>query len=290
MSRAFDGVGTHETAYVNDLRLHYVAAGDTDDPLVVFLHGWPQTWYEWRHLIPALATDYCVLAPDMRGLGDSARPRSGYDKRTIADDVRGLVQQLGFERVALVGHDWGMPVAYAYAARHSQEITALAVLDGLLPGVGDESGGTLPGGAPIWHFGLHMTPNLPEALVSGRERTYLSWFYRELAYDPLAIGQDAVDEYVRCYSEPGALRAGFEYYRAAPTDAEHNTEHANEPLEMPVLAFGGRSTFAHRTRETMEAVATDVSGGVIDECGHWIPEERPDRLEEELVDFIQRAV
>lgn len=278
--------GTHGTAYVDDLRLHYVTAGDPGDPAVVLLHGWPQTWYEWRHVIDALADDYRVLAPDMRGLGDSARPRTGYDKRTIAADVRGLVSELGQDRVSLVGHDWGMPVAYAYASRHPDEVASLAVLDGLLPGVGDDAGGTLPSGAPVWHFGLHMTPNLPEALVSGRERTYLSWFFRELAYDPLAIDETAVDEYVRCYSEPGALRAGFEYYRAAPTDAAHNREHAERPLELPVLALGGRSTFAHRTVETMETVAEDVRGDVVDRCGHWIPEERPDRLVEELDAFL----
>ncbi|MFP4625076.1 MAG: alpha/beta fold hydrolase [Natronomonas sp.] len=288
MGRNIDGF-EHDYATVNDVRLHYVTAGDRDAPPVVLLHGWPQTWYEWRRIMPALATHYHVIAPDIRGLGDSERPIDGYDKTTIAADVRALLENLGHDEVAVVGHDWGMPVAYLYTAINRETVPGLATLEATLPGIDvddDVDGLRLPNGAPIWHYGLHMTPDLPEALIDGNERLYLSWFYREIAHDPGAIGPEDVDEYVRCYSEPGALRAGFNYYRRAYTDAGDVREHAEEPLEMPVLAYGGRRGFGAATRATMETVATDVSGGVIDECGHWIPEERPEFLADELLSFF----
>jgi pimeloyl-ACP methyl ester carboxylesterase len=291
---AGDGTGSttveHQYAYVGDVRLHYVTAGDESDPPVVLFHGWPQTWYEWRRVLPALAENHRVVAPDLRGLGDSTRPMEGYDKATVAGDVHALVEELGHDEIALVGHDWGMPTAYLYAAAHRDEVAALVTLDATLPGVDvgedGESDLTLPNGAPIWHFGLHMTPNLPETLVEGNEREYLSWFYTQLAYDPGAITEDDVDEYVRCYSKPGALRAGFTYYRESTTDAVDVAEHAEEPLEMPVMAYGGRLGFAEATRATMEQVATDVRGGVVEQCGHWIPEERPAFLREELTTFL----
>ncbi|MEF8887313.1 MAG: alpha/beta fold hydrolase, partial [Haloarculaceae archaeon] len=109
---------THGSAYVNGVELHYVRAGE--GPPLLLLHGWPQTWYEWREVIPPLAEEYTVIAPDLRGMGDSGKPREGYDKRTVADDTRELVHELGFEEVAVVGHDWGMPTAYAYAARYRE--------------------------------------------------------------------------------------------------------------------------------------------------------------------------
>lgn len=291
MAREIEGV-THHYATVNGVRLHYVTAGDPDAPPVVLLHGWPQTWYEWRRIIPGLAESYRVIAPDMRGLGDSERPMEGYDKATVAADVRALVEELGHDEAAVVGHDWGMPVAYLYAAANRDSVPALVTLDATLPGVetdGDADDLTLPNGAPVWHFGLHMTPNLPEELVDGNERVYLSWFYRELAHDPGAITDDDVDEYVRCYSAPGALRAGFNYYRRAFTDAGDVADHASDPLEMPVLAYGGRRGFAGATHATMEEVATDVRGGVVEDCGHWIPEERPEFLAEELLSFFRDA-
>lgn len=279
-------VGTDDfeygTARVNGVELHYVRAGEGDP--VVLLHGWPQTWYEWRHVIPDLAADYAVIAPDLRGMGDSEKPRSGYDKRTVADDVWALVHDLGYESVSLVGHDWGMPTAYAYAARYREEVRALAVLEAMLPGIReDEKSGML------WHIRFHNVRDLPERLVSGRERTYLSWFYRVGAYDPSAIDEAARDEYVRCYSAPGGLRGGFEHYRAFDTDADHNREHAEEELEMPVLALGGEASFGDLPIEDMRAVAADVDGEVVGRCGHWIPEERPDYFLDRIRGFLART-
>ena len=269
---------THGSAHVNGVELHYVRAGE--GPPLLLLHGWPQTWYEWREVIPPLAQEYTVIAPDLRGMGDSGKPRAGYDKRTVAEDTRALVHDLGFEEVAVVGHDWGMPTAYAYAARHREEVQALAVMEAMLPGVRAEDKGML------WHVRFHQVRDLPERLVSGNEEAYLKWFYREGAYDPSAIDREALDEYVRSYSAPGGLRGGFEYYRAYEEDAEHNSEHAETDLEMPVLALGGEASFRSMPVEDMEAVATDVDGEVVERAGHWIPEERPDYLVGRLRGFL----
>lgn len=126
-----ESIFKHHTAAIDDVRLHYVIAGNGDP--VVLLHGWPQTWFEWRRIIPALAAKYTVLAPDLRGLGDSSKPQGGYDKRTVADDLYKLVRKLGFERIYLVGHDWGGPTAYAYAVAHPDDVRKLVILDVSIP-------------------------------------------------------------------------------------------------------------------------------------------------------------
>jgi pimeloyl-ACP methyl ester carboxylesterase len=274
---------THHTAALEGVRLHYVTAGRGDP--VVLLHGWPQTWFEWRRIIPALAQHYTVIAPDLRGLGDSSRPQTGYDKRTIANDIYQLVRSLGFEKILLVGHDWGGPVAYAYACAHPADVRKLVILDVTIP---NENWDRIPqitrkGG--IWHLAFHNVRDLPEALVAGRERIYLSWFYRT-AYNPNAITEEEIDEYVRCYSAPGALRAGFEYYRAIFTDIDHNKENAKTKLKMPVMAYGGERGFRNAPLHSMKEIAENVRGGMIERCGHWIAEERPDFLIEQLLGFF----
>ena len=275
---------THHTAELGDVRLHYVTCGQ--GPAVVLLHGWPQTWWEWRRIMPALSQRYTVIAPDMRGLGDSSCPQSGYDKRTVANDIWRLVNgTLGHKRFFLVGHDWGGPTAYALAHAHPEAIEKLAIVDVVIPfGTPD----ALTWGGKRWHHGFHWVQDLPEALVAGRERLYLSWFYTNLAYNPAAITPEDVDEYVRAYSQPGVLRAGFEYYRATPTDIAHNNEHMKTKLRMPVLAVGGEGGKGRgiQVLENMKELATDVRGGAIPQCGHWVPEERPEELAKTLLGFF----
>lgn len=275
----------HRTARVNDVLLHYVICGQGEP--IVLLHGWPQTWYEWRKIMPALAERYTVIAPDMRGLGDSAKPATGYDKRTIAADIYELVRHLGFERIFLVGHDWGGPVAYAYACAHPEDVRKLVILDVPIPGAGLEQALAFRPRS-VWHIQFHYVRDLPEALIAGRERTYLTWFYRT-AYNPTAIDEQAIGEYVRCYSAPGGLRAGFEYYRAIFTDAEHNTENAKTKLKMPALALGGDRGFGELTIRSMNQLAENVRGEVIEHCGHWIPEEQPELLLNRLLGFLSEA-
>ena len=276
---------SHHHAKLDGVTLHYVVSGR--GPAVVLLHGWPQTWYEWRHVIPALAERYTVIAPDLRGLGDSSRPETGYDKKTVANDVWQLVNgKLGHERFFVVGHDWGGPTAYALAAAHPEAVTRLAILDVVIPG----DGGDFSQGGRRWHHQFHLTPDLPEALIEGRERLYLSWFYRTFGHRPDAISEADIDEYLRTYTQPGAMRAGFAYYRALPQDAADNRANAERlKLPMPVLALGGAGGRGRgrEPEDSLRRLALNVQGEVVAECGHWIPEEQPRYLAERLLRFFE---
>ena len=279
----------HKFADLDDVILHYVISGN--GPPVVLLHGWPQTWWEWRHVIPFLAKNHTVIAPDLRGLGDSSRPLTGYDKKTVANDVWRLMNEvLGFSTFFVVGHDWGGPTAYALAAAHPDAVTKLVILDVTVPGCG----GDFSEGGRRWHHQFHSTLDLPEALIHGREKVYLSWFYSTFAYVSSAITEVDINEYVRTYSQPGAMRAGFSYYRELPKDIEDNLENIKRlKLPMPVLAIGGGVSYPHgrgrreQTQESLRRVANNVKGKVFDNCGHFIPEEAPKRLNEELISFFE---
>ena len=275
---------SHHFAQLDDVTLHYVTCGR--GPVVVLLHGWPQTWYEWRHIIPALAQRYTVIAPDLRGLGDSSRPLTGYDKKTVANDIWQLVNgRLGHRQFFLVGHDWGGPTAYALAAAHPEAVSRLAILDVVIPG----DGGDFSQGGRRWHHQFHLTADLPEALTAGRERLYLSWFYRNFGHRPDAISDADIDEYLRTYAQPGAMRAGFAYYRALPQDAADNRANvARLKLPMPVLAIGGASGRGRgrEPEESLQRVALHVQGDVVADCGHWIPEEQPRYLADRLQQFF----
>lgn len=278
---------THGNADLGEVSLHYVSVGSGDP--IVLLHGWPQTWFMWRDVMPALAERFTVIAPDLRGLGDSSRPASGYDKRTVARDIAGLMNLLGHTSYRVVAHDWGGPVAFALAAQFPKRVTAMAVFDA--PVLGD--------GGPVqhhgrWHFGFHALPGLPEALTDGREDTYLRFFYRFAGARSDAISEDAQAEYVRAYSQPGAMTAGFNYYRAVPQDIADNTafREAGHKLAMPILVYGGDPATRGRGLSALESwrrVATNVSGGVAEGCGHWIPEERPDFVAQQVLRHFSQA-
>ncbi len=273
---------SHHTSRLGEVRLHSVMGGQ-GEPLVL-LHGWPQTWFEWRRVLPRLAERYTVIAPDLRGLGDSSRPEGGYDIRTLADDIHRLIHHLGLGTVRLVGHDLGGPVAYAYAAQWPSEVERLAVVEAPLLGV--QVDGVPDLNHQLWHFPFHQAPDVPEALVAGRERIYLTWFFKTFAYNKGAIGDEEINEYVRCYSAPGALRAGFAHYRAFPETARQVADWSRTKLKMPVLALGGELSLGEITKKLYEAVADDVQGGVIPRCGHWVAEERPDYLIDQLLAFF----
>ena len=276
---------SHHTASVNGIQLHYVIGGHGDP--VVLLHGWPETWYAWHKVMPALAKSYTVIAPDLRGLGDSSKPLTGYDGKTVAEDIHQLVTQLGFKTIFLAGHDWGTQIAYSYAAAHPMEVKRLAVMELTIPGFAP------PGRPPLWWGIFHQTPDVPEALVQGKEMIYLSWFFHNLAYNPSAITQADINEYVSHYSAPGGMRAGFEYYRAFPQDAIQNMNYSKTKLPMPVLALGGGyiPTFGGNiTMPTivygMQQLAQNVQGIKVPNSGHFIPEERPDFVIKMLDNFF----
>ena len=274
------------------LRLHYAEAG-SGERTIVLLHGFPQTWWEWHKAIPELvAGGFRVVAPDYRGAGDSWRPAGGYDKVTMAGDVRALVREhLGIEgRLAVVGHDIGLMVAYAYAQAYRDEVSHLVVVDAPLPGT--EVFDRLRSDPRVWHFAFHGTRDIAEMLVAGRERPYLQAFFGARVFDPSAIGPEDLDVYVSAYSAPGAMRAGFEVYRAFDRDAEDNRAALarNGKLTVPVLAVGGEiSTSGALVEEMMREVAEDVRGVRVPRTGHWIPEEAPEAFVRAVLDFTARV-
>jgi pimeloyl-ACP methyl ester carboxylesterase len=274
----------HYKTTVNGILMHYVIGGKGD--AVVLLHGWPETWYEWRNIIPELiANNYTVIAPDMRGLGDSEKPQTGYDTKTLAEDIYQLVKKLGYSKIYLVAHDWGGPVAYSYAAAHREDVRKMIILDTLLPGFGfEEAGSFSPDG--IWHFSFHAVRDLPEKLIDGKEDVYLNWFY-DWTYNQSAITPEDREEYIKQYSKPGAMRAGFEYYRAVFEDAEQNKEYAKEKLKIPILTIGGEAAIGNFTTTSFQRVANNVTGITLSNTGHFIPEERPNFLTKQILDFFK---
>jgi pimeloyl-ACP methyl ester carboxylesterase len=277
---------SHHTASVNGIQMHYVIGGHGDP--IVLLHGWPETWYAWHRVMPALAKNYTVIVPDLRGLGDSSKPLTGYDGKTLAEDIHQLVTQLGFKTIFLVGHDIGAFIVYPYAAAHPTEVKRLVVME-VPPPI---TGFFPPPSIPLWWIIFHQTPDVPEALVQGKEMTYLSWFYQNLAYNPAAITQADVNEYVSHYSAPGGMRAGFEYYRAIPQDAIQNENYSKTNLTMPVLAlgagyipaFGGNPNTA--AENGMKMLAQNVTGIIVPNSGHFIQEEQPDVVVKLLNNFF----
>ena len=269
----------HHSAQANGVKYHYVVSGS--GPAVVLLHGWPTTWYHWHRIIPKLAATYTVIAPDLRGLGLTERTDGGYDKRTVAEDIYQLVRHLGHERVYVVGHDIGGMVAFALAHEHPEIVEKLVILDVPIPGLGVWEQSL----RRLWHLGFHQVPELPEALVSGNVRTYLQYFFT-FNSTAGAITEEELTEYARAYSEPGALRAGFAYYRAFSEDAKTNEVYARTRLRMPVLALGGALTMGEGTLRQMQPVAENVQGGVLQQAGHWFAAEQPDELSRRLILFF----
>lgn len=275
----------HEFAELGDVRLHYVIAGT--GPAVVLLHGWPQTWFMWRDIIGPLSAKYRVIAPDLRGLGDSSKPMTGYDKKTVANDVWRLVHDvLKEDEFYVAGHDWGGPVAFSLAAQHRDAVKRMVIWDVPVPGDGTN---VMFNGR--WHHGLHWEMDFPEALTQGREDVYLGFFYRNLGGRPDAISEDAQREYLRAYRLPGSMRAGFNYYRATHQDIIDNESFVKQgKLGMPILVYGGAKGRGRGglALESWQRVASNVKGGVLHDCGHWIPEERPDFVVEQLLEFFRQ--
>lgn len=274
-------------ADLSQVSMHYLTAGRGDP--VVLLHGIPQTSREWRHVIPLLADQYTIIAPDLRGLGETSRPAGGYDKRTVASDVWELLnEKLGIERFFLVGHDWGGPVAFSLAAQHPDAVRALAILDVAIPGDGAE----MSQAGRRWHHPFFRTPDLPEALLAGREHIYLNWLFDNYGYRPNAIPPEDRAEYLKAYTSLGAFRVLLSYYRAFPVDAADNAEIIAQKgkLKMPVLALGGDKSFGRgmETYESLCRMADHVTGGLIPDSGHWVAEEASEFVAAKLKEFFRK--
>lgn len=277
-----------QRATVNGVRLHYRVAGQGEP--VLLLHGVPKTSYHWRKVLPHLTPHHTVVMPDMRGLGDSEHAETGYDMATIADDFAALMAHLGHDRYRVVGEDWGAAAAYQLAARHPEHVTQLVYQEMILSGFGLEDYSFLTSENVasyvwLWHINFYAVPEFPEMLIAGHEREYFSYFIKHEAQDATAIGEDAIDEYVRCYSSPGGLRCMANIYRATLTDAEQNRAAAKTPLEMPVLAVASEPFIGADNERVMREVATDVRA-VSFPYGHQLAEECPDELAAAYLDFF----
>ncbi|GAA4005199.1 alpha/beta hydrolase [Allokutzneria multivorans] len=277
-----------EVAQVNGLRMHYRREGE--GPLVVLLHGWPQTNHCWRHVVPELARDHTVIAPDLRGYGRTDKARDGYDKRTMASDVSVLIETLGFSGAAVVGHDRGARVAHRWALDRPDQVERLAVLDVVpMRAMWQRMDAKL--GAAYWHMLFHLQPDLPERLAGNDVAGYLGYFFEKWTVNRHGLDAAAIAEYVRAFSAPGALRAGFDDYRAsishdaALDDADFD---AGRRVAVPVLALWGEAGLLNSlpALDIWREYATDVRGGPIPECGHFLPEERPAEVVAELRAFL----
>ncbi|MET8006668.1 alpha/beta fold hydrolase [Nonomuraea glycinis] len=274
---------------VGDVAINYVRGGH--GPTLVLLHGYPQTWYTWREVLPELAKHYTVIAPDLRGAGKSDAPASGYDKKTLAADLHGLLTTLGLKRhIRLVGHDIGTMVAYAYAAAHPGDVTKLVLSEAPIP---DKTLYTFPSltakGPGFWNFGyFSLTNGLPERMVNGREEQWVERFVDSLEVKKNGVSDEQVREYARHLRDDAHLRASFEWFRALPKDVADNSAYRTKKLTMPVLAIGARGSLGGFVPTQVRRYARDVTGIIIENSGHWIFEEQPEQLTRTLLRFLKK--
>ena len=241
-------------------------------PAVVLLHGFGDTGDMWAALAADLERDHAVVVPDLRGMGLSSHPAGGYDKRTQAADIRSVLTRLGLDRAAIVGHDIGTMVAYAYAVRYPDKTEKLVVMDAPVPGIPPWE--EVVRSPLLWHFDLGGADM--ERLVAGRERIYLDRFWNDFAGDPSKIDEATRAHYAALYARPGAMRSAFAQFRSIRQDAEDNKASMATKLTMPVLAVGGEKSFGATEAAVMRNAAVKVTELVIANSGHWLMEEQPE--------------
>ena len=275
---------TDRFASVNGITMHYLIAGKGEP--VILLHGYAENSHMWRPLMVELAKTHTAIAPDLRGFGRSSKPATGYDKKTMAQDVHALAQSLGLQHEVVVGHDIGLMVAYAYAAQYPNEVDRIALMDAFLPGVGDWTTVWLL--RDLWHF--HFYGETPLKLVAGRERIYFEHFWNDFAADPKHSVPE-VDRrfYARSYAQPGAMRAGFEVFRNFEQDAKDFAQFAQTKLSIPMLVLTGEKASGEFLIGQAKLVDTNVDGVVIKGKGHWLMEEAPQQVIPQLIAFIKKS-
>jgi pimeloyl-ACP methyl ester carboxylesterase len=265
----------------NGATLHVRVGGH--GPSVVLLHGYGETGDMWAPLAIRLARDHTVIVPDLRGMGLSSHPAGGYDKKTQGGDVAGVLDALNIGKVALVTHDIGNMVGFAFAQEHPDRVTKFVLMDAPVPGVGpwDE----IVKSPLLWHFRFGG-PDM-ERLVKGRERIYLDHFWNDFSADPKSFDEASREHYAALYALPGAMHSGFEQFKAFDQDSIDNKAFmANGPLTMPILAIGGETSFGPTMAVVMRAAATNVQEVVIPHSGHWLMEENPAATIAAVVAFL----
>jgi pimeloyl-ACP methyl ester carboxylesterase len=268
---------------INGATIHYLFSGKGE--AIVLLHGYAQTSHMWRPLVSELAKTHTVIAPDLRGFGDSSMPEGGYDKKTMALDIHALAHSLDFTRIRIVGHDIGLMVAYADAAQFPSEVDRIALMEAFLPGVGDWTRVWLL--RDLWHF--HFYGKTPLALVEGRERVYLEHFWNDFAADPdHSVSEADRQIYAAAYAKPGAMRAGFEVFRAFEQDAIDFAAFSKNKLKMPMLVLTGEKASGEFLITQGRLVADNVEGVIVKGSGHWLIDEAPGQVIPKLLTFLER--
>jgi pimeloyl-ACP methyl ester carboxylesterase len=268
-------------ATVGGAHIHYTTGGS--GPTVILLHGFAETSRMWNPILPVLGAKFTVIAPDLPGIGESSIPTAEMSVTTAAVQIHDMARSLGVTKVRVVGHDIGLMVAYAYAAKFPSEVEKLVVMDAFLPGV--------QGWEPIydspdyWHFRFHGST--PESLVKGRENVYFAYFWNDLAADKNHSIQEADRKaYLAAYSRPGRMRASWEYFATFPQAAKDFAQMAQTKLTMPVLSIGGDKSLGEPLAKQMKLVATNVTVVIVKNSGHWILEEQPKQTTDALVNFL----
>ncbi|MBB4915836.1 alpha/beta fold hydrolase [Streptosporangium saharense] len=295
LAHSLEGSFSSRHARVNGVGLHYVEGGE-GEPLLL-LGGWPQTWWQWHKVMPALARRHRVIAVDLRGMGGSDKPDDGYDKRTMAEDIHALVRHLGLETVSVVGHDIGAMVAYAFAANHPEAVDRIALLDvahpdetwtsfGLLPGPDQHVGSVIEAGARpyLWWFAFNQVRGLPEQLLDGRSRLLVDWLFDRQAKDPATIDEHSRRVYAHAYSTADAVRAGNGWYQTFNRDIEDERTYGR--VKTPMLVLGGDESNHAYLSELMPSKGTDVTVVEVAACGHYVPEEQPQAVIDALTAFL----
>jgi pimeloyl-ACP methyl ester carboxylesterase len=290
-----------ETAVVNCIRLHYWVGGNPHGKPVLLWHGFLATAYSWYKVMPLLAeAGYSVLVPDMRGYGDSGKPPGidGYDARALAEEFRALVKQIEFgngQKLLLAAHDMGAHPALIWAADHPDEICCLVymevptMLEEFLSKVIVYTPEAMAKGS-MWWWVLPLAPGVPERLIVGHERAFLTWFYEGATADPASITEASIEETLRSFSGTEGVLGALGVYRAAFTTIDQTTPLKKSKVEVPVLAIGGEKALGAKVAQMVEAVAKNVTGKVIPACGHFIPEEQPAEFMRLFQEFAAKVV
>lgn len=275
---------TSRLVEANGIRQHAVVGGE--GPAVLLVHGWPENWYAWRHLMPELAKHYTVVAVDQRGMGLSDKPADGYDSVTLANDSAALMAELGHDRFAVVGHDTGLVISYALAADHPDRVDRVALAEVPGPPTPDHSP---PLFAPrevnnkLWHIAFNRAGDIAEQLVEGREAVFFGY---EFAIQGGQVPDAAIDYYTQALSAPGALAGSFGFYRSWDETMAQNGERGARKLTMPVLGIGGEASWGGAVGGALAAIADDVETVVVPGTGHWVAEAAPEALLAALTAFL----
>ncbi len=291
----------HRVEQVNGVSLQYWIGGNPEGTPVLLWHGFLGTSYSWHKVMPLLLkAGYFVLAPDMRGYGDSSKPdgNAGYDGKTLADDFRLLTQQIGFGAGApllVIAHDMGAPPALLWAAHHPDEIAGLmyleapVMLSGILSKIIAYTPEAMKNGS-MWWWILPLAHDVPRRLIVGNERAFLTWFYKFETADPSAFSPEAVNEYLRTFSGESGVLGALGLYRTTFDTIALTEPLTTSKVKVPIAAFGGDKSLGGNVKQMVEMVADKVSGGEILSCGHFIPEEAPDQLMKHFQDFASKVV